>query len=200
MKDTDDSKLVIMAQQGDLDAEEALMRKYKEVARIKARYYYMAGADEDDVIQEGMIGLLKAIRQYDPAREASFATFAGICITRQIIDAIRTADREKHRALNTSISLNKPIGDEEDGLALQDTLMAAGGESPEALLVVRDMAACIMHNRDNVFSKFEMQVLNALVQENDYEQIARMLGRSTKSIDNAIQRITRKIVRLLQFD
>ena len=94
MKAVSDQEMVIRAQQGDLEAEEFLMRKYKEIVKIKSRYYYMAGADEDDVVQEGMIGLLKAIRQYDPEKEASFATFAGVCITRQIISAFRMADRE----------------------------------------------------------------------------------------------------------
>ena len=157
----------------------------------------MAGADEDDVIQEGMIGLLKAIRQYDPEKEAGFATFAGICITRQIISAIRMADREKHKPLNTSISLNKPVGGEEEGVTLEDTLTVSDGESPEALLVVKDLAYYIMHNEDSVFSNFEMQVLNKMVRENDYEEIARRLGRSRKSIDNAMQRIKKKIVRYL---
>ena len=101
MKAMNDQEMVIRAQQGDLEAEESLMRKYKEIVKIKSRYYYMAGADEDDVVQEGMIGLLKAIRQYDPEKEVSFATFAGVCITRQNISAIRMADREKHKVLNT---------------------------------------------------------------------------------------------------
>lgn len=197
MKAVSDQEMVIRAQQGDLEAEEALMRKYKDVVKIKSRYYYMAGADEDDVIQEGMIGLLKAIRQYDPEKEAGFATFAGICITRQIISAIRMADREKHKPLNTSVSLSKPVGSEEEGMTLADTMMASGGESPEALLVVKDLAYYIMHNEDNVFSDFEMQVLNEMVRENDYEEIARRLGRSSKSIDNAMQRIKRKIAEYL---
>lgn len=197
MKAVPDQQMVIRAQQGDLEAEETLMRKYKEIVKIKSQYYYMAGADEDDVIQEGMIGLLKAIRQYDPEKEAGFATFAGICITRQIISAIRMADREKHKPLNTSISLNKPVGGEEEGVTLEDTLTVSDGESPEALLVVKDLAYYIMHNEDSVFSNFEMQVLNKMVRENDYEEIARRLGRSRKSIDNAMQRIKKKIVRYL---
>lgn len=197
MKAMNDQEMVIQAQQGDLEAEEALMRKYKDVVKIKSRYYYMAGADEDDVIQEGMIGLLKAIRQYDPEKEAGFATFAGICITSQIISAIRMADREKHKPLNTSVSLSKPVGGEEEGMTLADTIMASAGESPEALLVVKDLASYIMHNEDNVFSDFEMQVLSEMVRENDYEKIARRLGRSSKSIDNAMQRIKKKIIRYL---
>lgn len=197
MKGMDDQQMVMEAQQGNLEAEESLMRKYKDVVRIKSQYYYMAGADEDDVIQEGMIGLLKAIRQYDPKKDAGFATFAGVCITRQIISAIRMADREKHKPLNTSVSLSRPVSGEEDGVTLEDTLMVHDGESPEALLVVKDLAGYIMHNEDNVFSKFEMQVLNEMVRENDYEKIARRLNRSSKSIDNAMQRIKKKIIRYL---
>lgn len=173
------------------------MRKYKEIVKIKSRYYYMAGADEDDVVQEGMIGLLKAIRQYDPEKEVSFATFAGVCITRQIISAIRMADREKHKVLNTSVSLSKPVGGEEEDVTLADTLMVSGGESPEALLVVKDLAYYIMHNEGNVFSEFEMQVLNEMVRDNDYEKIARRLKRSSKSVDNAMQRIKKKVIRYL---
>ena len=197
MKAMNDQEMVIRAQQGDLEAEESLMRKYKEIVKIKSRYYYMAGADEDDVVQEGMIGLLKAIRQYDPEKEVSFATFAGVCITRQIISAIRMADREKHKVLNTSVSLGKPVGGEEEDVTLADTLMVSGGESPEALLVVKDLAYYIMHNEGNVFSEFEMQVLNEMVRDNDYEKIARRLKRSSKSVDNAKQRIKKKVIRYL---
>ena len=197
MKAMNDQEMVIRAQQGDLEAEESLMRKYKEIVKIKSRYYYMAGADEDDVVQEGMIGLLKAIRQYDPEKEVSFATFAGVCITRQIISAIRMADREKHKVLNPSVSLSKPVGGEEEDVTLADTLMVSGGESPEALLVVKDLAYYIMHNEGNVFSEFEMQVLNEMVRDNDYEKIARRLKRSSKSVDNAMQRIKKKVIRYL---
>ena len=197
MKAMNDQEMVIRAQQGDLEAEESLMRKYKEIVKIKSRYYYMAGADEDDVVQEGMIGLLKAIRQYDPEKEVSFATFAGVCITRQIIGAIRMADREKHKVLNTSVSLSNPVGGEEEDVTLADTLMVSGGESPEALLVVKDLAYYIMHNEGNVFSEFEMQVLNEMVRDNDYEKIARRLKRSSKSVDNAMQRIKKKVIRYL---
>lgn len=197
MKAMNDQEMVIRAQQGDLEAEESLVRKYKEIVKIKSRYYYMAGADEDDVVQEGMIGLLKAIRQYDPEKEVSFATFAGVCITRQIISAIRMADREKHKVLNISVSLSKPVGGEEEDVTLADTLMVSGGESPEALLVVKDLAYYIMHNEGNVFSEFEMQVLNEMVRDNDYEKIARRLKRSSKSVDNAMQRIKKKVIRYL---
>lgn len=193
-----DEELVVMAQEGNLDAEEFLMRKYKETVKIKSRYYYMAGADEDDIVQEGMIGLLKAIRQYDAAKEASFATFAGICITSQIINAIRSADREKHRALNTSVSLSKPVGEDNEDLILEDTLMTGLAETPENLLVIKDVVYYVMHNGDNIFSDFEMQVLNELIKGSGYDKTSSKLGKNYKSIDNAMQRIKKKIIKYLQ--
>lgn len=189
-----DDELAVMAQGGDISAEEVLMRKYKETVRIKSKMYYMAGADEDDIVQEGMIGLLKAIRQFDPEREASFGTFAGICITRQIISAIRAAGRDKHKALNTSVSLSNPVIDDEDDITIADTLKTNVVENPEELLVFKDIAYYILHNGENVFSSFEMQVLNEFLKENDFEKISKKLGKSIKSIDNAMQRVKRKVI------
>ena len=192
-----DAELLSRVTAGDAAAEEALAERYSRLVRICARPLFLAGGDSEDLIQEGMFGLLSAIRQYDPEKEASFATFAGVCITRQIISAIRMADREKHKVLNTSVSLSKPVGGEEEDVTLADTLMVSGGESPEALLVVKDLAYYIMHNEGNVFSEFEMQVLNEMVRDNDYEKIARRLKRSSKSVDNAMQRIKKKVIRYL---
>lgn len=192
-----DKELVLKAQAGDLDAEETLMRKYKETVRIKGKMYYMAGADEDDVMQEGMIGLLKAIRQYDPDKEASFGTFASICITRQIISAIRSADREKHKALNTSISLNDRLNDNDDDITLEDTLRTNMAENPETLLVIKDIVYYIMHNGDNILSDFEMEVLSEVLKGKKLEEIAEKLGRTSKSIDNAMQRTKKKVVAYL---
>ena len=192
-----DAELLSRVAAGDAAAEEALAERYSRLVRICARPLFLAGGDSEDLIQEGMLGLLSAIRQYDPEKEASFATFAGVCITRQIISAIRMADREKHKVLNTSVSLSKPVGGEEEDVTLADTLMVSGGESPEALLVVKDLAYYIMHNEGNVFSEFEMQVLNEMVRDNDYEKIARRLKRSSKSVDNAMQRIKKKVIRYL---
>ena len=192
-----DNELVAMAQTGDLDAEETLMRKYKETVRIKAKMYYMAGADEDDVVQEGMIGLLKAIRQYDPDKEASFGTFASLCITRQIISAIRSADRDKHKALNTSVSLSDPLKEESDEITLEDTLRTNMADDPETLLVIKDVVYYILHNGDNIFSDFEKEVLNEVLKGKDYDKIARKLGKNPKSIDNAMQRTKKKIVAYL---
>lgn len=189
-----DKDMVLRAQEGDLDAEEALMRKYKETVRIKAKMYYMAGADEDDIVQEGMIGLLKAIRQYDEAKEASFGTFASICITRQMISAIRSAGRDKHKALNTSVSLSEPVKEENGEITVEDTLRTDMADDPETLLVLKDVVYYILHNGDNIFSEFEMEVLNEILKGRNYEQIAQKLGKNPKSIDNAMQRTKKKIV------
>ena len=189
-----DDKLAALAQSGNLDAEEALLKKYKDAVRIKANMYYMAGADEDDVMQEGMIGLMKAIRQYSPEREASFGTFAGICITRQIISAIRSADRDKHKALNTSVSLSRPLETGNEEVTLADTLSSGSGESPEEMLIFKDIVYYILHNGDNIFSEFEMNVLSEFIKGNDYEKIADKLGKNVKYVDNAMQRTRKKIL------
>ena len=189
-----DDKLAALAQSGNLDAEEALLKKYKDAVRIKENMYYMAGADEDDVMQEGMIGLMKAIRQYSPEREASFGTFAGICITRQIISAIRSADRDKHKALNTSVSLSRPLETGNEEVTLADTLSSGTGESPEEMLIFKDIVYYILHNGDNIFSEFEMNVLSEFIKGNDYEKIADKLGKNVKSVDNAMQRTRKKIL------
>ena len=189
-----DDKLAALAQSGNLDAEEALLKKYKDAVRIKANMYYMAGADEDDVMQEGMIGLMKAIRQYSPEREASFGTFAGIYITRQIISAIRSADRDKHKALNTSVSLSRPLETGNEEVTLADTLSSGTGESPEEMLIFKDIVYYILHNGDNIFSEFEMNVLSEFIKGNDYEKIADKLGKNVKSVDNAMQRTRKKIL------
>ena len=189
-----DDKLAALAQSGNLDAEEALLKKYKDAVRIKANMYYMAGADEDDVMQEGMIGLMKAIRQYSPEREASFGTFAGICITRQIISAIRSADRDKHKALNTSVSLSRPLETGNEEVTLADTLSSGTGESPEEMLIFKDIVYYILHNGDNIFSEFEMNVLSEFIKGKDYEKIADKLGKNVKSVDNAMQRTRKKIL------
>jgi len=189
-----DSELVSMAQEGNLEAEESLIRKYKGIVKTKANMYYMAGADEEDIVQEGMIGLFKAIRQYDSSKQAAFGTFAGICVTRQIISAIRTADRDKHRALNTSVSLNDPVEQDSESIRLEDTLRTDMAENPETLLVMRDVVDYILNNGDNIFSDLEMQVLNEFLQGKDYDKIAGKLGKNIKSIDNAMQRVRKKII------
>ena len=201
MVSSTDNTLVSRAQAGDLAAEEDLLRRYKELARAKAKMYYMAGADEDDVLQEGMIGLLKAVRQFDPEKEASFRTFAGICVTNQIISAIRAAQRNKHKALNTSVSLDAPAGQEADSAEgawrIEDTLMASPADSPEQMLVMQDITECILHNDDKVFSKYELQVLTERMRGLQTDQIAEQLGRTKKSVDNCMHRVRQKIIAFL---
>lgn len=199
-EDNKDMKLVLRAQEGDLQAEEELLRKYISLARAKANMYFMVGADEDDVLQEGMIGLLKAVRKYDPERDASFSTFAGHCITNQIISAIRAADRNKHKILNNSLSLEESISSGKSNasgsgeLRLSDTLAASQSESPEHLLVIKDIAACIIRNDDKVFSPYEMDVLKELIQGRSRGQIASSLDKSEKSIDNCLHRVRKKVL------
>lgn len=192
-----EKELVLKAQAGDLEAEETLMRKYKETVKIKAKMYYMAGADEDDVVQEGMIGLLKAIRQYDAEKEVTFGTFASLCITRQIISAIRSAGRDKHKALNTSVSLSDPLKEDSGEMTVEDTLTTNMAENPETLLVMKDIAGYILHNGDNILSDFEMEVLSEVLKGRSHEEIAEKLDKNIKSIDNALQRTKKKIVSYL---
>ena len=204
MTDITDNDLALQAQAGDLDAEEELLRRYKGLAKAKATMYYMVGADEDDVLQEGMIGLLKAVRQYDPEKEASFRTFAGICVTTQILSAIRTTRRDKHKALNTSLSLDASYSKETqnspgDGVfRLEDTLIASPADSPEQMLVMQDILECILHNDDRVFSDYELQVLTERMRGRSVQQIADDLGRTRKSVDNCMHRAKQKIIAYLQ--
>lgn len=196
-----DNELAAEAQCGDPFAEEALIRKYTGLVMSKAKAYFMAGAEENDVIQEGLIGLLKAVRQFDPEKSASFATFADICVTRQIINAIRSADRIKHKALNTSVSLNGPAGSNGNAssdsgaldFTLEDTLEDTLADGPETLLIIKDVTYYILNNGDKIFSDFEMQVLTEYVKGYSCEQVAQKLQKSSKSIDNAIQRAKKKV-------
>ena len=132
-----------------------------------------------------------------PEKEAAFGTFASICITRQIISAIRSADREKHKALNTSISLNDRLNDNDDDITLEYTLRTNMAENPETLLVIKDIVYYIMHNGDNILSDFEMEVLSEVLKGKKHEEIAEKLGRTSKSIDNAMQRTKKKVVAYL---
>ena len=198
-------QLAAEAQAGDSLAEETLIRKYSGVVYKKARAYFMAGADAEDVVQEGMIGLLKAVRNYDADKNASFGTYAERCVTNQIISAIRSADRVKHKPLNTSISLNKPLTDanapqgagENSEITLGDTLGTAPADSPDELLVIKDVAYYILNNGDNIFSDLEMKVLSEYTKGFTSGQIAERLGKSPKSVDNALQRTRKKVINYL---
>ena len=188
-----DEKLVNLAQGGDEIAEEFLIRKYKDVVRSKAHLYFMVGADSEDIVQEGMIGIFKAIRSYNKTRQASFHTFAEICINRQIITAIKRATRLKHSPLNTSVSLNKPLSEAEPDTTLEETLSSNSNTDPEALFLLKEDMGYIEGNGTEIFSDLELSVWNEYLKGRSYLQIAETMGRSPKAIDNAIQRTKRKL-------
>ena len=188
-----DEELVERYRQGQADAASALLQRYRNFARLKARSYFLAGADKDDIIQEGMIGLYKAIRDYSPDREASFRAFAELCITRQIITAVKTATRQKHAPLNTYVSLSKPIaGEDEPDWALEDVL-GAQVPDPADMVISHDELRSMRIAFAEILSGFEAEVLHMYVEGKSYQEIAAHLHRHVKSIDNAIQRIKRKV-------
>ncbi|MDD3598648.1 MAG: RNA polymerase sporulation sigma factor SigH [Bacillota bacterium] len=193
-----DEEIVDIAKQGDSDAEEYLIHKYKNFVRAKARSYFLIGADREDIIQEGMIGLYKAIRDFKPDKLASFRAFAELCITRQIITAIKTATRQKHIPLNSYVSLNKPIYDEESDRTLLDVLSGNKITDPEELVISREEFNDIESKMDEFLSDLERNVLNAYLDGKSYQEIALELNRHVKSVDNALQRVKRKLERYIE--
>ena len=196
--DLADEQVVGQAQQGDSVAIEYLLSKYKNFVRSKARSYFLIGADHEDIVQEGMIGLFKAIRDYQAERLSSFRAFAELCITRQIITAIKTATRQKHVPLNSYVSLNKPIYDEESDRTLMDVIVEGRAQNPEELIIGRENLVSIRDRVDQVLSPLEQDVLNAYLDGKSYQEIADKLGRHVKSIDNALQRVKRKLEKHLE--
>ncbi len=193
-----DEGMVEVAKDGDIDALEYLIRKYKNFVRAKARSYFLIGADREDIIQEGMIGLYKAIRDYKPDKLASFRVFAELCITRQIITAIKTATRQKHIPLNSYISLNKPIYDEESDRTLLDVISGHKITDPEELVISREELIHIEETIGEILSSLEWNVLTLYLQGRSYQEIAYDLDRHVKSIDNALQRVKRKLEKYLE--
>jgi RNA polymerase sporulation-specific sigma factor len=193
-----DDQIVKKAQNGDKEAEEYLIRKYKEYVKNRTLQYYIAGADRDDIIQEGMIGIFKAIRDYESDKAASFSTFAELCVTRQIISAIKQARRLKHGPLNTYVSLSKPISDEEPSNNLENTLLSGKDSDPESMLLLKEKINHIQDNGSDIFSKLELGVLKEFLQGKNYIEIADLLNKPSKSIDNTIQRIKKKLDKYLR--
>ncbi len=193
-----DEQIVEHARLGDRIAEEYLINKYKNFVRAKARSYFLIGADREDIIQEGMIGLYKAIRDFKPDKLASFRAFAELCITRQIITAIKTATRQKHIPLNSYVSLNKPIYDEESDRTLLDVLSGNKITDPEELVISREEFIDIESKMGEFLSDLEREVLNAYLDGKSYQEIAQELSRHVKSIDNALQRVKRKLERYIE--
>lgn len=193
-----DEVIVEIAKNGDVNALEYLIRKYKNFVRAKARSYFLIGADREDIVQEGMIGLYKAIRDYRPDKLASFKAFAELCITRQIITAIKTATRQKHIPLNSYISLNKPIYDEESDRTLLDVISGHKITDPEELVISREELIHIEAKIGEILSSLEWSVLTLYLQGRSYQEIAYELDRHVKSIDNALQRVKRKLEKYLE--
>lgn len=192
-----DEEIVIEAKTGNVDAQEHLINKYKTFVKSKGKSYFLIGADKEDIYQEGMIGLYKAIRDFKPDKLASFKAFAEICITRQIITAIKTATRQKHIPLNTYISLNKPIYDDESDRTLMDVLTTLKISDPEELLIGREELEKIEKEIERRLSNLEIEVLAYYIQGKSYQEIACDLDRGSKSIDNALQRVKRKLEKCL---
>ena len=192
-----DEMLTEKAQRGDAMAEETLLNRYKQAVKGKARLYFIMGADSEDVVQEGMIGLFKAIRDYRCERGTCFKTFAELCINRQIMTAVSRAARPKHAPLNNSVSLNVPISGDKEDETLETIIFASQAQNPEELLIMRDSIDHLFINPSAIFSPLELDVWNKYLQGKDYLQIASEMKRSPKSIDNALQRIRKKIMSVL---
>ena len=188
-----DEELIREAKAGDDKALEYLINKYKKFVRAKARTYFLIGADREDIIQEGMIGLYKAIRDFRGDKLSSFRAFAELCITRQIITAIKTATRQKHIPLNSYISLNKPVFDEESDRTLMDMINEENVSDPEEMMISREEFTGIELKMNEILSNLEWEVLSKYLQGRSYQEIAKELNRHVKSIDNALQRVKRKL-------
>lgn len=196
-KDKSDEEIVIEAKSGDNRAQDYLISKYENFVKSKAKSYFLIGADKEDIYQEGMIGFYKAIRDYKPDKSTSFKAFAEICVTRQIITTIKTATRQKHIPLNTYVSLNKPIYEEESERTLLDVLAGIKISDPEELIISKEQMDYIEDKIENVLSDLELEVLTSYLDGKSYQEIACDLERHSKSIDNALQRVKRKLEKYL---
>lgn len=192
-----DEELLSLCSQSDKCAEEELLHRYKNFVRKKVRAYFLVGADHDDIVQEGMIGLYKAIRDYKPEKNDNFKAFAELCITRQVITAVKTSQRNKHAPLNSYISLNRPVFDNEGDTTFFDLLTQKTASDPEEMIVDAEAVREIHDKATSVLSKFELSVFELFMQGCSYTEIAKQANKTPKSIDNALQRIKKKISAVL---
>ncbi len=192
-----DEAITELARCNDGDALEFILNKYKNFVRAKARSYFLIGADREDIVQEGMIGLYKAVRDFRSSKLTSFRAFAELCVTRQIITAIKTATRQKHRPLNSYVSLNKPAYDEESDRMLIDVISSSKVSNPEDIIIGREDFSSIENKMSKILSPLEMQVLKKYIDGKSYFEVAEELGRSVKSVDNALQRVKNKLEKLV---
>ena len=195
-----DESIVKMAQEGSGTAYEYLINKYKGLAKVKSKTYFITGGDNEDVIQEGMIGIFKAIRDFDEEKDASFRTFAELCINRQIVNAIKGANRQKHQILNESVSLHTGDGDGcsgEDGYHI-NLASTSPDADPESMMLMKEIVDYLKDNDEDIFSPLESQVWREMLKGKSYREIAKESGRTTKAVDNAMQRIKKKVERQLK--
>jgi len=193
-RELEDLQLVLRARNGSEGARDELMRRYHGFVRLKASSYFLAGGDAEDLIQEGMIGLFKAIRDFRSDKETSFRSFAELCVTRQIITAIKTATRQKHGPLNNYVSFSRPVGSDDDGeRVLGDVIPTVAISDPADLVISAERIRALQQHFDAVLSDLETEVLRLYVEGKSYQEIAERLQRHVKSIDNALQRIKKKL-------
>ncbi|MDM5318528.1 RNA polymerase sporulation sigma factor SigH [Bacillus pumilus] len=194
----EDEQVIERVHVGDSDALDYLITKYRNFVRAKARSYFLIGADREDIVQEGMIGLYKSIRDFREDKLTSFKAFAELCITRQIITAIKTATRQKHIPLNSYVSLDKPIYDEESDRTLMDVISGAKALNPEDLIISKEEFDDIEMKMGELLSELERKVLVLYLDGRSYQEISEDLNRHVKSIDNALQRVKRKLEKYLE--
>lgn len=195
-----DNELVEQVRLGNTDALDFLITKYRLFVKAKARSYFLVGADKEDIVQEGMIGLYKAIRDFNGDKLASFRAFAELCVTRQIITAIKTATRQKHIPLNSYVSLDKPIYDEESERTLMDIITSPISDDPMHAMISQEEFSYLEEKMSEVLSELEQQVLALYLEGRSYYEISELLNRHVKSIDNALQRVKRKLERHLEVE
>lgn len=197
MTQEQDQQLVAAAQQGDAAAMETLCMRYKDRVRMIVRPYFLIGADRDDVIQEGMIGLYKAIRDYRPDCNAAFSSFAEMCVTRQVISAINAARRQKHQPLNSYISLyNTSAGEGEDRELIE--LLELTGDSPEDEFISKETSQRLRQEMDSLLTPLERKVAGLFLEGLTYQQIAEAIGKPVKAVDNALSRVKKKLSNVLE--
>ena len=194
---TPDEKLIEQIRLGDVEAQNYLLEKYKSLVNMKANRFFLVGAESDDMIQEGMIGLFKAIQSFDLEKNNSFKTFANLCVERQLITAIKTSNRQKHIPLNSSFSLNTAAYDENEDTTVMEILDTNVVEDPLETITKREYMEFVENKIDKNLSGFEKQVLSRYIQGESYVDIANRLNSPVKSIDNAIQRIRKKAIKCL---
>lgn len=195
LKNMEENAVLELAQDGNMEAVEFLLNKYKNFVKSKSRTYFLIGAEKSDIVQEGMIGLYKAIKDYNSSGGSSFRSFADLCITRQIITAIKTATRLKHLPLNSYISLNKSADDENENTMIE-SLLEIQHPDPEEIMINKERLKIIESQLKNCLSRYETDVLKRYAQGKSYVDIAKELGKGEKSIDNALQRIKKKLEKL----